>query len=387
MAEIGEVDSEHAQRPELGRAWADRAGERERLLADRPRLVVAPGQHQRMPERRQHLRALRRRWLRRHELDARARTRRRPRRGDRRTAGSGRARVQEPGAHRIAVADERDGLPAELDGARRRARQDGLLGGPGRELGEVEPGELRGVRHVGPQRERALEVRQRLGQAEDRLRLARRLDRRDERLLGAGPPPPSAARARPRPPADRRAPAPRRAARAAPRARPAAAWRRSPRRAARGGSGSRPVRRRARRARRRVAAIRARRAPAAPPPRAAAGSRRRARRRPPAAARPSSGGRGAPPVAAADRAGRAGARRSRRPRRPGAPRRRTGCPPSGRRSRRPAPVPWCRPEPRSAPPARPARADRARAPAPRPSAPRCRRAGAARSADAGSSAR
>ena len=93
--------------------------------------------------------------------------------------------MQEPGAHRIAVAEERDCLPAELDGARRRARQDGLLGGPGRELGEVEPGELGGVRHVGPQRERALEVRERLGEAEDRLRLARRLDRRDERLPGA----------------------------------------------------------------------------------------------------------------------------------------------------------------------------------------------------------
>ena len=83
VAEIGEVDPEHAPRPDLGRAWADRAGERKRLLADRPRLVVAPGQHQRVPERGQHLRALRGRRLRRHELDARARTRRRPRRGDR----------------------------------------------------------------------------------------------------------------------------------------------------------------------------------------------------------------------------------------------------------------------------------------------------------------
>ena len=61
----------------------------------------------------------------------------------------------------------------------------GQLGRPRAELGEVEPRELGRVRHGGPQRERPLEVRESLRQAEDRLRLARRLDRRDERLGAA----------------------------------------------------------------------------------------------------------------------------------------------------------------------------------------------------------
>ena len=59
-AEVGEVYSEHRERPKLGPARADRTGELERLLAGRTRLLVAPGQHQGVSERRQHLRALRR---------------------------------------------------------------------------------------------------------------------------------------------------------------------------------------------------------------------------------------------------------------------------------------------------------------------------------------
>ena len=171
----------------------------------------------------------------------------------------------------------------ELDRARRRADLAGELGCPGAELGEVEPGELGRVRHRGPERERPLEVGERLRQAEHGLRLACR--RRPTRRAPprCGPPPPSAARAPPAAPR-RCARAPRRAARAAPRARRAGSSRRSPPPAARGGSGScpSPGRRRGRRARPRGAATRARRAPAAPPRRAAAGSRRRVRRPRPA---------------------------------------------------------------------------------------------------------
>ena len=50
-AEVGEVAAEHRERPDLRLARADRASERERLLADRQRLVVAPGQHQPARER------------------------------------------------------------------------------------------------------------------------------------------------------------------------------------------------------------------------------------------------------------------------------------------------------------------------------------------------
>ncbi len=85
---------------------------------------------------------------------------------------------------RVCVADELDRAPAELDRARGGTDFAGELCRPRAELGEVEPGELGRVRHGGPQPERPLEVRVCLRQAEDRLRLARRLDRRGERLSG-----------------------------------------------------------------------------------------------------------------------------------------------------------------------------------------------------------
>ena len=94
------------------------------------------------------------------------------------------ALVQERGAHRIGVADERDGSPAEFNGARRGVGLKGPLRRPRRELDEVEARDRGCVRHGGPQSERPFEVRQSLRQTEDRLRLARGLDRRDERLSG-----------------------------------------------------------------------------------------------------------------------------------------------------------------------------------------------------------
>ena len=90
--------------------------------------------------------------------------------------------MKERGAQRVALADELDRPPRELDRARRRARLAGELGCPRAELGEVEPGELGGVRHGVPERERPLEVRERLRQAEHGLRLAGRFDRGGERL-------------------------------------------------------------------------------------------------------------------------------------------------------------------------------------------------------------
>ena len=93
--------------------------------------------------------------------------------------------MQERRTERVVVADELDRSLSELDRARRRTGLAGELGGPGAELGEVEPGELGRVRHGGPQRERPLEVREGLGQAEDGLRLACRFDRRGQRLRAA----------------------------------------------------------------------------------------------------------------------------------------------------------------------------------------------------------
>ncbi len=49
-AEVGEVAAEHGERPALRLACADGARERERLLADRQRLRMAPGHHQRSRE-------------------------------------------------------------------------------------------------------------------------------------------------------------------------------------------------------------------------------------------------------------------------------------------------------------------------------------------------
>ena len=86
---------------------------------------------------------------------------------------------------RVALADELDRSPAELDRARGRHRFGWPARCPRAELGEVEPGELGRVRHRGPERERPLEVRESLGEAEDGLRFACRLDRRGERLRAA----------------------------------------------------------------------------------------------------------------------------------------------------------------------------------------------------------
>jgi hypothetical protein len=93
--------------------------------------------------------------------------------------------VQERGTRRVAVADKLDRSPHELDRARRRTRLTGQLGRPGAELREVEPHELGRVRHGVPQHERPLEVRERLRQAEHRLRLACRRHRRRQRLFVA----------------------------------------------------------------------------------------------------------------------------------------------------------------------------------------------------------
>ncbi len=86
---------------------------------------------------------------------------------------------------RVALADELDRSPAELDRACGGTDLAGELCRPGAELGEVEPGQLGGVRHRVPEVERPLEVRERLGESEDGLRFACRLDRRDQRVGAA----------------------------------------------------------------------------------------------------------------------------------------------------------------------------------------------------------
>ena len=93
--------------------------------------------------------------------------------------------IEAGGAERVALLDQLDRLLCELDRARCHSRLAGQLGRPGAELGGVDCHELGRVRHSVPQPERALQVRVSLRQAEDGLRLARRLDRRDERLLRA----------------------------------------------------------------------------------------------------------------------------------------------------------------------------------------------------------
>jgi hypothetical protein len=164
---------------------ADRTGERERLLAGRHRLVVAPGHQHHVAEYCEYLRALRRGWLRRRELD-RALHRGE---GDVATAAvvqvAAEALVQQRGAQGVAVADQFDRLSCELDRARRRARVPGQFGRPGAQPGEVDLHEVGRVRHGVPQPERALEVRQRLRQAEDRLGLAGRRDRGGQGLGAA----------------------------------------------------------------------------------------------------------------------------------------------------------------------------------------------------------
>ena len=45
-AELGEIDAQHGERPDLCLACAETAGEHERLLGYRQRLRIAPGHHQ-----------------------------------------------------------------------------------------------------------------------------------------------------------------------------------------------------------------------------------------------------------------------------------------------------------------------------------------------------
>ena len=82
----------------------------------------------------------------------------------------------------VVLAEDIDRSPPELDRARGRTDFARELGRPGAELGEVEPGELSRVRYRAPERERPLEVRERLGESEDGLRLASRIDRRGKRV-------------------------------------------------------------------------------------------------------------------------------------------------------------------------------------------------------------
>ena len=83
---------------------------------------------------------------------------------------------------RVPRADELDRLPCQLECACRVADLAGESGCPGAQLGEVEPDELGRVRHRVPQRERPLEMRESLREAEDGLRLPCRLDRGGKRL-------------------------------------------------------------------------------------------------------------------------------------------------------------------------------------------------------------
>jgi hypothetical protein len=155
------------------------------LLADRERLVEAPGEHQPMRERRQSLRTLRGGRLRRHELDHAL---------ERGEGGVGpsafvqvatEAVVEARRAQRVALLDQIDRSLRELDRAWRRTRLAGQLGCRGAELGEVGLQELGRVRHGLPQRERPLDVRECFCQAEDALRLACGFDRGGRRLGAA----------------------------------------------------------------------------------------------------------------------------------------------------------------------------------------------------------
>jgi hypothetical protein len=93
--------------------------------------------------------------------------------------------VEARGAQRVARLDQLDRLPCELDRAWRRSGLAGELGRQGAEPGQVEAYQLGRAGHVRPQRQRPLGVRERLRQAEGSLRLASRLDRRDQRLSPA----------------------------------------------------------------------------------------------------------------------------------------------------------------------------------------------------------
>ena len=169
-----------SDREELGVPGADRARGRQRLRADPSRLLEAPRGDQPVAERRECLRELGRRRLRRHERD-RALECRDP--GIALTGGMQVAAEAVEQPHRaqwVAVADQLDGLLHEFGRARRRTRVPGQLRGAITEVGEVGS-----VRHLGPEPDRPFEVRARLGQAEDRLRVARRGDGGGERLFAA----------------------------------------------------------------------------------------------------------------------------------------------------------------------------------------------------------
>ena len=138
-----------------------------------------------MPECGQHLRSLRRGRLCRNELD------RALDRGEEGVAVAAReqveaeALVQERRPQRVVLADNRDRSARELHRARGSAR----LRRPPRpsrhELRKVDPHELGRLGYGVPQRERAFEVREGLGQPEDCLCLPTRFDRSDERLCRA----------------------------------------------------------------------------------------------------------------------------------------------------------------------------------------------------------
>ena len=198
---------------------------------------MAPGHHQYPRERPQRVRPLGRGRLRRHELDRALDC------GKSGVVAAGlveilaEPHVQERRTVRVCVADELDRAPAELVRARRRARLAGQLACPRAELGEVEPDELGRVRHRVPERERPLEVGESLREAEDRLRLPRRLDRRGERFRAATRRRPVGCQLRRRLPLHC-ARARRRCARAIPRAHRAGSSCRWLPRGARGGNGS-----------------------------------------------------------------------------------------------------------------------------------------------------
>ena len=293
-AEVGEVPAQVQEHAKLHRVRADGTCQRERLLTDRERLVEAPGEHQSVRERRQSLRPLGG-WA---AGPARARPPAQTRRGRRRSSrfrggsdrdgrrGALRAASRSRSTRSIAFcasSTARGPAPVRLASSAVQAQR----------LGEVEPGEPGRVRHRVPERERPLQVGVSLCEAEDRLGLPRGLDRRDERLRQATCRRPVGRQLR----RSRRsgcARAPRRGARAAPRARRAGRWRRWPPPAARGGTGScwSPARRRGRRLPRPRGASRAGRRRAAPRSRAAAGTRLRVRLPRPAAARSAWGDRG-----------------------------------------------------------------------------------------------
>ena len=183
-AEVGEAAAAHGQRSDLCLACTDGASKRERLLARSATTLdgARPASSlRRVTPARRRARARAARLVR---SRPRARARRsqhcrcRSRTGTRR----GRHGGSPLGAGRRA--DELDRSRASST-ARAEAPTGWRVGCPGAHRGEVEPGEPGRVGYRGPERDRALEMRMRFRQAENRLRLACRLDRRDQRLGAA----------------------------------------------------------------------------------------------------------------------------------------------------------------------------------------------------------